>query len=136
MGLCSDEYCLHDTEISKLEIFEKGFVINFANGVYKTEKGKETQRTHSCNLILTIETFDRDNIYEHLEITRCKRQRCSEIEYDKFLKYLKKDAFKIVDQFCSFFSNSILLKGFIGKQKVEIIFSDIQDTMLQIDCEA
>lgn len=103
MGLCSDEYCLHDTEISKLEIFEKGFVINFANGVYKTEKGNETQRTHSCNLILTIETFDRDNIYEHLEITRCKRQRCLEIEYDKFLKYLKKDSFKIVDQFFSFF---------------------------------
>lgn len=121
------DYGLHDTKLNNLETKELGVVLYFDNGIYSLDNGKETNLTESCKIEIEIECFSKFKTFEHIEIFAIHKNKIKEISIDEFSKMLQKAAFDIVMDYISTFSNALLLKGFIGKYKIELKISDIKN---------
>lgn len=123
-------YGLHDTEINEISVTEHGPELFFANGVYRLDdSGRETSRTPKCRLSITIRDFDRNALFEHIQIVLQEKKRVKEITLARLQEMLK-DAghISLYWDFYSRFSDAMLLKCYIGKSNMEITVSEIEKT--------
>ena len=121
-------YGLHDTVINRIIRTDVGIILEFDDGVYLLDgTGKETVLSKKCNLELKINFFDRQKMYEHIEIKRILKDKIEEIEYDEFEELLSKNTFYVyLDYYCPF-GDSVLIKGSIGKYGIEFVVTEIAE---------
>lgn len=122
------QYGLHDTEINRIKCTDDGIILEFDSGVYLLDDmGHETELSKKCYLELKINDFDRQNMFEHIEIKRIYKNKIEEIEYAEFEKLLSKDTFSVyLDYYCPF-GDSLLIKGSIDKYGVEFAVTEIAE---------
>lgn len=120
------QYGLHDTVINRITCTDSGINLEFDDGVYLLDDtGHETVLSKKCCLKLEINFFDRQNMYEHIEIKRIFKNRIKEIEYDEFQALLSNDTFSVyLDYYCPF-GDSLLIKGSIDKYGIEFVVTEI-----------
>lgn len=118
-------YGLHDTQINQLLIEQSSIKLYFNRGVYQLSNDKEIALTPSCFIQLEICNFTFNNCHEHLEIIHYKRKKYFEGSIDKFIHNVKNMGFDIDIDYYSSFAKSMLLRGFIGKIKTDIMITDI-----------
>ncbi len=117
------KYGLHDACITHVSIKNSDVILHFEGGVYQLdENGKETSLTPACQLI--IKCVD-DNFDQHIIIERCYKRKKSEIGIEIYQKLMSENVFDIDIDYYSLFAKSILLKGYIGKDQINVIISDI-----------
>ena len=120
------KYGLHDTSFNTVKIGKKGISLSFNNGIYLLdENGKEKRLSKECNLKIDIDHFNFKYPSEHICISKIHRNRIREITIQKLLNYLKNGYFNVYLDFYSGFSQSMLIKGFLGKSELEILVSQI-----------
>lgn len=122
------QYGLHDTIINRITRTNVGIILEFNDGVYLLDDtGKETVLSKKCNLELKINFFDRQKMYEHIEIKRICKKKIEEIEYDEFEALLSKNTFTVYLDYYRPFGDSVLIKGSIGKYGIEFVVTEIAE---------
>lgn len=122
------KYGLHDCIVSKIYIKNNFFVFCFKTGIYNlNEKGVETTKTTNCLMCLEINDLNIERIWEHVEILKVVKNKILEIGYEQFALKVDKDNFKIIDNYLSYFGQSILLDGYISKNRYQIKISEIKN---------
>lgn len=120
------KYGLHDCIISKVNFENSILSLSFNKGVYYLDnENKELSLSPSCICNLTLPELHFDDIVEYITINKKRKNRVVEISYQKLCKMLENNYMSIDNDYYSFFNNSLLLKGFIGKYQVEIEITDI-----------
>lgn len=122
------KYALHDTEISKV-VYNNNFKITFCfkTGIYLLNQiGKEAEKTQQCVLDIFLRS-NADPCLNFIEVKKFYKSRHKDIEFKDFIKLIEKNCFEVISEYYSFFDNSILLKGFIGKYGIELIISEIEN---------
>ena len=121
------KYGLHDCIVSKIYIKNNFLVFCFKTGIYNlNEKGVETTKTTNCLMCLEINDLNIERIWEHVEILKVVKNKILEIYYYQFELKVDKDNFKIIDNYLSYFGQSILLDGYISKNRYQIKISEIK----------
>ncbi len=121
------KYGLHDCIVSKIYIKNNFLVFCFKTGIYNlNEKGVETTKTTNCLMCLDINDLNIERIWEHVEILKVVKNKILEIDYEQFALKVDKDNFKIIDNYLSYFGQSILLDGYISKNRYQIKISEIK----------
>lgn len=121
------KYGLHDCIVSKIYIKNNFLVFCFKTGIYNlNEKGVETTKTTNCLMCLEINDLNIERIWEHVEILKVVKNKILEIDYEQFALKVDKDNFKIIDNYLSYFGQSILLDGYISKKRYQIKISEIK----------
>lgn len=121
------KYGLHDCIVSKIYIKNNFLVFCFKTGIYNlNEKGVETTKTTNCLMCLEINDLNIERIWEHVEILKVVKNKILEIDYEQFALKVDKDNFKIIDNYLSYFGQSILLDGYISKNRYQIKISEIK----------
>ena len=121
------KYGLHDCIVSKIYIKNNFLVFCFKTGIYNlNEKGVETTKTTNCLMCLDINDLNIERIWEHVEILKVVKNKILEIDYEQFALKVDKDNFKIIDNYLSYFGQSILLDGYISKNRYQIKKSEIK----------
>ena len=120
------KYGLHDCVVEKIYVQNNELVFCFNKGIYNlNEKGIETTKTTSCLMFLEIEDLKIEQMWEHIEISKINKNRISEIDYEEFIGEVEKFKFEIMENYLSYFGNSILLEGYISKNRYQIKVSEI-----------
>ena len=120
------KYGLHDCVVEKIYVQNNALVFCFNMGIYNlNEKGTETTKTTSCLMFLEIEDLKVEQMWEHIEISKINKNRISEIDYEKFIGEVEKFKFEIMENYLSYFGNSILLEGYTSKNRYQIKVSEI-----------
>lgn len=120
------KYGLHDCVVEKIFVHENALIFCFNTGVYNlNEKGTETTKTPQCLMCLEIEDLNKEQMWKHIEISKIKKNKICEIDYEEFVKEVDKSKFEIVENYLSYFGNSILLEGYTSKNKYQIKVSEI-----------
>lgn len=121
------KYGLHDCIVSKIYIKNNFLVFCFKTGIYNlNEKVVETTKTTNCLMCLEINDLNIERIWEHVEILKVVKNKILEIDYEQFALKVDKDNFKIIDNYLSYFGQSILLDGYISKNRYQIKISEIK----------
>lgn len=120
-------YGLHDTKINEFLIEKSGIIFYFGNGIYTLFNNKEISLTKPCFMQLEVFDFALDNCYEHVEILQYRKNKYFEVSIDKFVRDVKFLGFDIDIDYYSPFSCSMLIRGFVGKMKTDIIITDIKE---------
>ena len=120
------KYGLHDCVVERIYIQNNMLVFCFVTGVYNlNEKGTETTKTTECLMCLEIEELNKEQMWEHIEISKINKNKIIEIDYEKFVEEVDKYKFEIMENYLSYFGNSILLEGYTSKNKYQIKVSEI-----------
>lgn len=123
---CMNQYCLHDTKITNVEIKCDAIEFVFQSGVYLYDSNRRlTEKTGPCSMKVYINDFNIDRIYEHTEIKHIYKSKIKEIKFSDFLKLLSDNEFHIYLDYYSFFADSILLIGSIRKYEIQIVITEI-----------
>lgn len=127
------DYGLHDTSINDITIEENGLAFIFNGGVYiLNDAGKEATLSKPCRMMINIEDFYGDKLFEHCSFYKCHKKRFSEIDFSEVKKLLLKNRFDIDLDFYSPFARAIALKGYIGKYMIEIRITEILSIEFQM----
>ena len=120
------KYGLHDCVVEKIYVQNNALVFCFNTGIYNlNEKGTETTKTTSFLMFLEIEDLKIEQLWEHIEISKINKKRISEIDYEEFIGEVEKFKFDIMENYLSYFGNSILLEGYTSKNRYQIKVSEI-----------
>ena len=120
------KYGLHDCVVEKIYVQNNALVFCFNTGIYNlNEKGAETTKTTSCLMFLEIEDLKIEQMWEHIEISKINKNRISEIDFEEFIGDVEKFKFEIIENYLSYFGNSILLEGYTSKNRYQIKVSEI-----------
>ena len=57
---------------------------------------------------------------EHIEISKIIKNKINEIDYEKFVEEVDKYKFEIMENYLSYFGNSILLEGYTSKRSIKL----------------
>ena len=135
---CFDEYLykygLHDCIIDSIYIVGDRLHLNMSSGVYNlTPNGTESEKTSPCDLVLEIDDFDKYKPWQHIEINKSYKRKVYDVNFDSFIKKVKKYKFDIDNNYFSAFCNTILIHGYLDKGKYEIIISEIKSIQFVFD---
>ena len=119
-------YGLHDTKITEFLVERSGIILYFANGIYTLFNNREVSLTRPFFMRLYICYFAADRCYEHIEILQYKKNRYFEVPTDQFIKDVKTSGFDIDMDYYAPFSRSMLIRGFVGKMKTDMIVTEIK----------
>lgn len=121
------QYSLHDCTVEKIYVQDSMLIFSFGTGVYNLDKkGIEITKTESCSMNLEIENLDKRQMWEHIEISKLSKNKLSEIEFEKFIEEVEKFKFEIIDNYLSYFGQSILLEGYSSQNRYQIKVSEIK----------
>ena len=115
------KYGLHDCVVERIYVQNNSLVFYFGTGVYNlNEKGTETTKTTECLMCLEIDELNKKQMWEHIEILKINKNKINEIDYEKFIEEVDKCKFEIIENYLSYFGNSILLEGYTSKSRYQI----------------
>lgn len=121
------KYGLHDCVVKKVYVQNNSLIFCFNTGVYNlNEKGTETTKTSNCLMCLDIENLNTEKMWEHIEISKIAKNKISEIDYAKFTEEVDKFNFEIIENYISYFGQSVLLDGYSSKNRYQIKVSEIK----------
>ena len=121
------KYGLHDCLVDKIYAQNDLLVFYFKAGVYNlNEKGAETTKTRSCVMYLKIEDLNTKRISEHIEISKIVKNKIREVDYGKFVSEVDKFNFEIIENYISCFGQSVLLDGYVSRNRYQIKVSEIK----------
>ncbi len=120
------KYGLHDCTVDRIFIQNNLLIFCFDTGVYNlNEKGKETTKISNCLIHLEIEDLNIGKMWEHIEIFKFSKNKVCEISFEEFVEEVSKFKFEIIENYLSYFSQSILLEGYTSKNRYQIKVSEI-----------
>lgn len=120
------KYGLHDCVVERIYVQNNSLVFSFGKGVYNlNENGTETTKTTACLMYLEIEKLNKEQMWEHIEISKINKNKINEIDYEKFIEEVNKYKFDILENYLSYFGNSVLLEGYTSKNRYQIKISEI-----------
>lgn len=120
------KYGLHDCVVERIYVQSNSLVFCFGTGVYNlNEEGTETTKTTECLMCLEIEELNKEQMWEHIEISKITKNKINEIDYEEFVEEVEKCKFEIMENYLSYFGNSILLEGYASRNKYQIKISEI-----------
>lgn len=126
-------YGLHDTSVHGISIEDGGLSFSFENGVYiLNDEGRETVLSNPCKMLISIENFDKNSIFEHCSFYKCRKNRIYEVDFADIQKLLLKNCFSIDSDFYSPFLRAISLRGYIGKYRAEILITEVRSVEFKI----
>ncbi len=121
------KYGLHDCVVEKIYVQNNSLVFCFNTGVYNlNEKGIETIKTTNCLMCLEIKKLNVEQIWQHIEILKIAKNKICEIDYEQFVEEVDKFNFEIIENYLSNFGQSILLDGYVSKNRYQIKVSEIE----------
>lgn len=121
------KYCLHDCLLNEILIQNDKMVFYFLSGIYETNPfGKEIKLTTRCRMVLEIEETDKERIFNHIEIIRILKKKVKDIDFKKFVVNLRQNKMDIDMNYYSRFCNTILIKGYINRDRYEMTISDVR----------
>jgi len=125
------KYAFHDTIINDIESIDGQIILYVKDGIYTLDEfGKETRKTSSCKIVLSIADFRISEPWSILIIYKIKSKKINEVKYEDFVKCVKKEKFTINNHYFSPFNNELMLVGYIGDYKIQIIISSIDKIVL------
>ncbi len=120
------KYSLHDCVVERIYVENNALVLCFNTGIYNlNEKGTETIKTTRCLMCLEIEDLNIEQMWQHVEVSKINKNRISEVDYKKFVEEVDKFSFEIIENYLSYFGQSILLDGYTSKNRYQIKVSEI-----------
>lgn len=120
------KYGLHDCVVERIYVQNNSLAFCFNTGVYNlNEKGAETTKTTSCLMCLEIEDLNTEQMWEHIEILKIAKNKICEIDYEEFVEEVDKFKFEIIENYLSYFGQSVLLDGYTSKRRYQIKVSEI-----------
>lgn len=121
------KYGLHDSKINKIEFKNDTLTLSFDEGLYNLDSnGKETNLTSSCKCTIVLRDKNIDDISHYVTVSKTRKGKVKDISFGDLLSLLKKNCYNIDCDYYSYFTNAIMLKGYIDKYLVEIVITDIQ----------
>ena len=121
------DYGLHDTLVHDIEVEENGVSLSFREGVYELSgEGKEISLTKPCKMCITVENFDKTDLYAHCSFYKCRKNRYAEIGYSELKTLLGTNPFEIDLDYYSPFARAVLLRGHIGAYRIEMQITEVQ----------
>ena len=76
-------------------------------------------------MCLEIKKLNKEQMWEHIEISKINKNKINEIDYEEFVEEVNKYKFDIMENYLSYFGNSILLEGYASKKRYQIKISEI-----------
>lgn len=121
------KYGLHDCVVEKIYVQNNSLIFCFNTGVYNLdEKGTETTKTTNCLMCLEIEDLNTEKMWEHIEISKIIKNKISEIDYSSFIEEVDKFNFEIIENYISYFGQSVFLDGYSSRNRYQIKVSEIK----------
>ena len=127
------KYGLHDSYINKIECYSKTITLVFNDGIYYLdENGCEDSKTPKCKMQISFRALTCDDILSCVEVYKCRKGRFKEISISKLFKMLEINRWDLDIDYYSKFSNSMLLKGYVGKYLICLLICDIEKINLEM----
>ena len=122
-----NQYVLHDTVITYAILNSDSITFVFEHGVFFSKPDQVLlNKTGACNMNLYIKDFDKNSLYQNIEIKTIDNGIVTEASFDDLSKSIKKGGFKIYLDYYSFFAKSVLLIGNTEDFEFEITVTDIE----------
>lgn len=122
-----NNYSFHDTRINKICLLEDGIVFYLNQGLYSINaKKSENSKTPPCKVVISIDNFNKEKPFQHIEVVKQYKVIVKEINFDVLLNMMRKKAFDIYLDYYCMFSRSIKIEGAIDKSKIDITIFDIK----------
>lgn len=122
-----NQFGFHDTLIDKIEVRNNEITLFFEEGIYRINGGKEIEKTNNCKANLKICNYN-EPLDNFVDIISLKRKKAKEITLTCLIDMLNKNKFDIIDSYLSDFSQSILIFGYIGKLRISLSISGIEES--------
>jgi len=119
----------HDTTITSINVTNNGLELVFDDGLYNlSNTGKETTKTPRIKVLLIVEGFDMNALYEYVAVCYQKKHKVIELQLEESSELNGFNYLVISDVYFSNFNNTILIKC-SGNKLVnsEIIVENIRD---------
>ena len=119
------KYGIHDCKVDEISVSNQQIEFKFGSGVYKlNEIGKEVELTNESTMIVEIANLS--NLNDRIQINKIRKNSIKSIDFEKFIYLVKKSKLDIYMNFYSFFCNTILIQGYIEKNRYEITISEVK----------
>lgn len=77
-------------------------------------------------MCLEIEDLNTEKMWEHIEISKIIKNKISEIDYSSFIEEVDKFNFEIIENYISYFGQSVFLDGYSSRNRYQIKVSEIK----------
>ena len=122
-----NQYVLHDTVITSANSNDDSIIFVFEQGVFfQSPNQLLLNRTGTCSMHLYIRDFDKNSLYQNIEIKTIDNGFITDTSFDDLLKSIKKGGLKIYLDYYSFFAKSIFIIGNTEDFEFEITVTDIE----------
>ena len=121
-----NQYVLHDTVITYVRLNSNSITFVFENGVFSMQNSLSLKKTGTCNMNLYIKDFDKNCLYQNIEIKTIDNSMVTDASFDDLAKAIKNGGLKIYLDYYSFFAKSVLLIGNTEDFEFEITVTDIE----------
>ena len=122
-----NQYVLHDTVITCARLNSDSITFIFEQGVFFSKPNQPSlNKTSTCSMNLYIKDFDKNSLYQNIEIKTIDNGFITEVSFDDLSKSIKKGGLKIYLDYYSFFAKSVLLIGNTEDFEFEITITDIE----------
>lgn len=122
-----NQYVLHDTVITYARLNSNSITFVFENGVFFSKPNSlSLNKTGTCNMNLYIKDFDKNCLYQNVEIKTIDNSMVTDASFDDLEKSIEKGGLKIYLDYYSFFAKSVLLIGNTEDFEFEITVTDIE----------
>lgn len=122
-----NQYILHDTVITNVRLTRNSITLVFEDGVFFSKPNSlSLNKTGTCNMNLYVKDFDKNSLYQNLEIKTIDNNVVTDASFDDLAKSIQKSGLKIYLDYYSFFAKSILLIGNTEDFEFEITVTDIE----------
>lgn len=122
-----NQYVLHDTVITYVRLNSNSITFVFEDGVFFSKPNSlSLNKTGNCNMNLYIKDFDKNCLYQNVEIKTIDNSMVTDASFDDLAISMKKGGLKIYLDYYSFFAKSVLLIGNTEDFEFEITVTDIE----------
>ena len=122
-----NQYILHETVITSATLSSDSIIFVFDQGVFFLDRNHHSlNKTGACNMHLYIKDFDKNSIYQNIEIKTIDNGFMTDISFDELLESIKKGGLKIYLDYYCFFAKSVLIIGNTEDFEFEITVTDIE----------
>lgn len=122
-----NQYVLHDTVITSVNLNDDSITFVFKQGVFfQSSNELSLNRTGKCSMHLYIRDFDKNSLYQNVEIKTIDNGFITDFSFDDLLNSIKKGGLKIYLDYYSFFAKSIFIIGNTEDSDFEITVTDIE----------
>lgn len=122
-----NQYVLHDTVITSANLNDDSITFVFQQGVFFSKPNQlSLNRTGTCKMHLYIKDFDKNSLYQNIEIKTIDNGFVTDRSFDDLSKSIKKGGLKIYLDYYSFFAKSVFLIGNTEDFEFEVTVTDIE----------